>query len=92
MASIVEWQSLKMQEYRYNLLMGMSKFWSWFGLYRPVRYEQPVVAGDYNHALHVDHPDAPSFLDEYIHEPAPEPQLDGAPKQTEAPSDKEQLE
>ena len=27
MASIVEWQSLKMQEYRYSLLMGVSKFW-----------------------------------------------------------------
>ena len=57
-----------------------------------MRYEPPVAAGDYDHALHVDHPEAPSILDEYIHEPAPEPKLDGTPKQTEAPSDKEQLE
>lgn len=90
MASIVEWQSLKMQEYRYSLLMGVSKFWSWFGLYRPVRYEQPVVAGDYNHALHTDHPDAPSFLDAYIKDEPAEPRLGGAPKQTEAPTETEQ--
>jgi hypothetical protein len=86
MASIVEWQSLKMQEYRYRLLLGVSKFWSVFGLYRPVRYEAPVVAGDYDHALHVDHPDAPSFLEAYLDEPKPEPRLGGAPKQT-APGD-----
>lgn len=89
MASIVEWQSLKMQEYRYGLLMGVSKFWSWFGLYRPVRYEQPVIAGDYDHALHVDHPDAPSFLDAYIKDEPAEPRLGGAPKQTEAPTEME---
>ena len=93
MASIVEWQSLKMQEYRYSLLLGVSKFWSLFGLYRPVRYEQPVIAGDYNHALHVDHPEAPSLLDQYIaDEPTPEPRLGGAPKQTEAPSESDLLE
>jgi len=93
MASIVEWQSLKMQEYRYGLLMGVSKFWSWFGIYRPVRYEVPVIAGDYNHALHVDHPEAPSLLDQYIAgEPTPEPRLGGAPKQTEAPSESDLLE
>jgi hypothetical protein len=92
MASIVEWQSLKMQEYRYSLLLGVSKFWSWFGIYRPVRYELPGIAGDYNHALHTDHPDAPSFLDEYLKEPTPEPKLGGAPKQTETPSESDLLE
>ena len=35
MASIVEWQSLKMQEYRYNLLMGIARFWQLFGINRP---------------------------------------------------------
>ncbi len=81
MASIVEWQSLKMQEYRYDLLLSIARFYELFGIRRPVRYERPVVAGDYDHALHVDHPDAPSFLDQYIKEP--EPKLGGAPKQTE---------
>ena len=66
MASIVEWQSLKMQEYRYQLLAGISRFWALFGVIRPVRYDPPVEAGDYDHALHVDHPDAPSLLAQYI--------------------------
>ncbi len=74
MASIVEWQSLKMQEYRYSLLVGITHLISLFGVHRPLRYEpKPVAAGDYDHALHVDHPDAPSILDQYIeHPPQPE--------------------
>jgi hypothetical protein len=71
MASIVEWQSLKMQEYRYSLrqrlLIGIARFFELFGVRRPLRYEpMPVVAGDYDHALHVDDPDAPSMLEQYI--------------------------
>jgi amino acid transporter len=66
MASIVEWQSLKMQEYRYQLLVGISRFWALFGVIRPVRYDPPVEAGDYDHALHVDHPEAPSILEAYL--------------------------
>ena len=38
-----------------------------FGVVRPLRYEPaPVVAGDYDHALHVDHPEAPSILEPYL--------------------------
>lgn len=85
MASIVEWQSLRMQEYRYLLLTGISRFFELFGIRRPVRYEKPVPAGDYDHALHVDHPDAPSLLEEYL--PKPEPRLGGAPKETAPPKD-----
>jgi len=81
MASIVEWQSLKMQEYRYSLLVGLARFYELFGVRRPVRYEPPAPAGDYDHALHVDHPDAPSLLEQYLDHP--EPKLGGAPKQTE---------
>jgi hypothetical protein len=66
MASIVEWQSLKMQEYRYGLLQVLSHFFELFGLRRPVLDEQPVPAGDYDHALHVDHPEAPSLLAQYL--------------------------
>ena len=87
MASIVEWQSLRMQEYRYRLLVGISRFWALFGIRRPVRYEAPILAGDYDHALHTDHPEAPSFIDQFINEPAPEPRLGGAPKQTAAPTE-----
>jgi hypothetical protein len=80
MASIVEWQSLRMQEYRYSLLTWISLFFELFGIRRPVRYDAPVPAGDYDHALHVDHPDAPSLLADYL--PKPEPRLGGAPKET----------
>jgi hypothetical protein len=85
MGSIVEWQSVKMQQYRYSLLTAISRFWASFGVIRPVRYDPPPPAGDYNHALHTDHPEAPSFLDQYI--VMPEPRLGGAPKQTEKPAD-----
>jgi hypothetical protein len=66
MASIVEWQSLKMQEYRYELLTYISGFWALFGIHRPVQCEKPVEGGDYDHALHTDHPEAPSLLEKYI--------------------------
>jgi hypothetical protein len=86
MASIVEWQSLRMQEYRYSLrnriLLTVADFFEIFGIRRPVRYEpEPAVAGDYDHALHVDHPEAPSLLEQYLNKP--EPKLGGGPKQTE---------
>jgi hypothetical protein len=67
MASIVEWQSLKMQEYRYSILVGISKFFELFGVRRPVRYEKPVMAGDYDEAIHADSPD--TFMDRYMNVP-----------------------
>jgi len=82
MASIVEWQSLRMQEYRYSALVAVAKFFEWFGVRRPMRYDPPAVAGDYDHALHVDHPEAPSLLEQYLDKP--KPRLGGAPQQTEA--------
>ena len=82
MASIVEWQSLRMQEYRYSLLVAIARFWQLFGINRPVRYDPPVVAGDYNHALHVDHPDAPSLLEQYLDVTPSSPKLGGPPLQT----------
>ena len=92
MASIVEWQSLRMQEYRYSLrnriLITISDFFELFGVRRPVKLDtKPAAAGDYNHALHVDHPQAPSLLDQYIEKP--EPKLGGQPKETSESSDKE---
>jgi hypothetical protein len=46
--NIVEWQSLKVQEYRYVLLKSISKFWELFGVRRPIRFAPPVTAGDYS--------------------------------------------
>ena len=80
MASIVEWQSMRMQEYRYSVLIIIARFFELFGIRQPVR-EAPISAGDYNHALHVDHPEAPSLLAQYLVKP--EPKLGGAPKETE---------
>ena len=83
MASIVEWQSMRMQEYRYSVLIVVARFFELFGVRRPAR-EVPIAAGDYNHALHVDHPEAPSLLEQYLDKP--QPKVGGAPKQTEPAS------
>jgi len=86
MGSIVEWQSLKTQEYRYHILVGVSRFFELFGVRRPVRYEPPAPAGDYDDALHGDHPEAKSFLDQYLNsQPPPEPRLGGQPRETAEP-------
>jgi len=85
MASIVEWQSLRMQEYRYSMrnriLLRVTDFFELFGIRRLIPYEPaPIVAGDYDHALHVDQPEAPSLLDQYLVKP--QPRLGGSPKET----------
>jgi amino acid transporter len=81
MASIVEWQALKMQEYRYTVLVAITRLFALFGVNRPVRYDHPIPAGDYDHALHVDHPEAPSFLAQYLEKKEP-PRVGGKPKET----------
>jgi hypothetical protein len=87
----VEWQSLRMQEYRFGVLIAVTRFFDWFGVHRPLRYDLPIPAGDYDHALHVDHPEAPSFLDQYLAKP--QPKVGGAPRETEPGEDtkKDQL-
>lgn len=91
MASIVEWQSLRMQEYRYGVLSRIfdvvARGAEIFGVHRPLVFdmEKPVPAGEYDHAMHVDHPEAPSLLEQYVEKPAPK--AGGAPQVTEKPSD-----
>ncbi len=93
MASIVEWQSLKMQEYRYAVLVAVTRFFGYFGVRRPLRFEPPAAAGPYDDALHIDHPEARSFLDQYLEKlPAPGPHLGGQPNETAAPDEQDKEE
>jgi amino acid transporter len=85
MGSIVEWQSLKMQEYRYSLLVFITHVFELLGVRRPVRFEPPIPAGTYDEAVHSDHPDAPSLLAQYL-EKEEKPKAGGKPKET-APGD-----
>ncbi len=88
MASIVEWQSLRMQEYRYHILVNISRFFELFGVRRPIRFDAPVTAGEYNDAVHIDHPEAPSLLEQYLeNKPPKEPKAGGSPKETSGPDD-----
>ena len=80
MASIVEWQSLKMQEYRYTLYNRLADFMVIFGVRKLPRYDLPIVAGEFEDALHADHPEAPSFLDAYLNKP--DEQTGDAPGET----------
>lgn len=84
MASIVEWQSLKMQEYRYQLLAAISHFWARLGVRRPVRCPVPVLAGEYDEAVHSNPGDADAFLHRYLDLPV-EPHIGGQPNQVSAP-------
>jgi len=93
MGSIVEWQSLKTQEYRYNLrsrlFIYIARFAELFGVRRPMRFEpRPVPAGDFDQALHSDHPEAPSLLAQYLdNQPPAEPRLGGKPSETDKPEE-----
>jgi hypothetical protein len=66
MGAIVEWQSLKMQEYRYSLLVSITRFFELFGVYRPVRFEPPPPAGEYDEELSSDQPGVESILQRYL--------------------------
>jgi len=81
MASIVEWQSLKMQEYRYSILVVVARFFELFGVRRPIRYEYPVAAGEYDEAVHTDPNISDDFLQRYLVD-APMPQINVPPTET----------
>jgi len=84
MANIVEWQALRMQGYRYTLLVAIARFFEMLGIRRPVRYEPPPPAGTYEEAVAEHMPEAPSFLERYL-QPQPEPHIGGAPMVTAPP-------
>jgi hypothetical protein len=87
MGNIVEWQSLRTQEYRYQILVGLARFGELFGVRRPARFERPVPAGSFEEVmLHLEDEQASSPLAQYLINPE-EPRLGGKPKET-GPEDK----
>jgi hypothetical protein len=80
MGAIVEWQSLKIQEYRYKLLVAITRFWEWFGVRRPVRFEPPVIAGDFEEAVQAGH-NQHSYLESYLNQTQPPAQPTPPPKE-----------
>ena len=88
--TMVEWQSLKVQEYRFSLLLAVTRFWALFGVHRPMRYEPPAAAGDYDEAMNTEY--RHSFLEQYLQaRPKKKPRLGGAPHEA-APTDENELE
>jgi amino acid transporter len=85
MGNIVEWQSLRIQEYRYLMMMKIADFFGMFGIFKPLRFEDqpvPVEAGPFENAM--NHGEHKTFLDEYLQKP--EPRVGGSPKES-APED-----
>ncbi len=83
MGSIVEWQSLKTQEYRYQVIIALSKFAELFGVRRPVRFEPPVAAGSYDEVAHGEFAHGKSYLESYI-DPSLHPEVHHDEKPPEA--------
>lgn len=69
MGSIVEWQSLRMQEYRYRILTLLADVLEVFGIRRP-QPREPIPAGEYDQTVHTDHPRAAPILVPYLEAPA----------------------
>lgn len=88
--TMVEWQSLRVQEYRFTLLVAITKFWALFGVHRPLRYEPPAAAGDYDEAMNTEY--RKSFLEQYLEaQPKAPPRLGGAPREV-GPTDENEIE
>jgi MFS family permease len=85
MGNIVEWQSLRMQEYRYQLMLAVARFFGVFGIFKPLRFDDqpaPIAPGEFEDALHHDH--NKTFIEQYMdnNQPKPEPRVGGAAKET----------
>jgi hypothetical protein len=88
MGTIVEWQSLRTQEYRFKLLVAVARFWELFGIYRPLRYERPVAAGEFDQFIQAGQVQSKSLLEQYLNnQPSTEPRLGGSPKETADPKE-----
>lgn len=81
MGNIVEWQSLRIQEYRYKMLLAVARFFALLGIVKPKRFEEPAPAGEFEEALNHKGPD--TFLDQYMEsKPKRKPRLGGKPRET----------
>lgn len=82
--NIVEWQSLRMQEYRYKLMMLVTRLFAIFGIFKPLRFEEqiaPPKAGAFEDAL--NHDEQQQFIGQYLeNQPKPAPRVGGAPKES----------
>ncbi|GAB4493403.1 MAG: hypothetical protein OHK0010_25590 [Anaerolineales bacterium] len=90
MGNMVEWQSLKMQEYRYKVLIAVSDFMAIFGVMKPLSVENPIPApaGEYEDAMKTR--GQKTFLQQYLDsQPKESPRLGGAPKETTKAKDEE---
>jgi hypothetical protein len=90
MGDMVTWQSQRTQEYRYQLMIKVAQFAEIFGVRRPVRFEPPAPAGDYDAmmaAARSSH--TPHTLEEQYraNQPTPEPRLGGKPSETGSDSE-----
>jgi hypothetical protein len=84
MGNIVEWQSLRIQEYRYSLMMKISGFFGVLGIFKPMRFEDmqaPAEAGPFEKAM--NHSEHETFLESYLNKPE-QPRVGGAPKESSA--------
>lgn len=91
MGNIVEWQSLRMQEYRYKLTFLVAKIFAIFGIFKPLSFEEQIVppqAGAFEDAL--NHGEHKQFIEQYLeNQPKPEPRVGGAPKGSAPDNDSE---
>ena len=84
MASIVEWQSLRMQEYRYHLLGWIERFWGVFGVRVPLSLaEAPMASGEYDDAVDHGWSEEASYLTRLLAPDLTGPHLGGAPNETD---------
>jgi hypothetical protein len=95
MGSIVEWQSLRTQEYRYQVLTAITRFWELFGVRRPMRFAPPAAAGDYDLMMQAAEEEHASPLTAYLEGDdllpiPPEPSAPPPPAAPPAPDDPEQ--
>lgn len=83
MGDIVTWQSQRTQEYRYQLLAILARFAGLFGIHRPLRFDPPVPAGDYESAMQAASERSLSLLEQHLEsQPKVEPRLGGKAKET----------